>query len=112
MNDKVVFHLASAWRMVNGRKLYDQIKDGTKTSEWRDATPYWFRRLLRSGNLIINTEETLNLSRSLKVHTAWFVQGYPKDNLPRLEAKITEIYLHGEIQQFEVKFTNVKEVSV
>lgn len=107
MSAIVVFHLKRIWE---GKDLWEEIRTGRKTSEWRDATPYWFRRLLRSGGLIINTEEVLDLSKSLKVRRAWFIVGYPKANLPRLEAEITAIFLHGETQQFEVKFSSIKEV--
>lgn len=74
--------------------LYEEIKAGRKTSEWRDHKVYW-------DNILIK-----------KPSKAWFVVGYPKNNLlPRLEADIVKIILHEDSHQFEIQFTNVKEVT-
>lgn len=52
LNETIVFRLKRFWqvgdRMV---ELYPAIKKGEKTSEWRDMTTYWGRRLIRSFDL-------------------------------------------------------------
>lgn len=42
---------------------------------------------------------------------AWFVVGYPKDNLPRQEADITRIFRRPVTNKIEVHFENVVEVT-
>jgi hypothetical protein len=87
--------------------LYEEIKAGRKTSEFRDATRHWFKRLCVPH--WIGTEQHQDHTKFLKVHRAWFVVGYPKKNLPRLEADITGLFL--DAMQLEIKFTNVTEIS-
>ena len=102
--------------MDNGKlvDLYEEIKSGRKTIEYRDAIPFWSSRLLNVKDKILLTMmlrySSANLTAYLKHHRAWFVVGYPKGNLPRLEANITKLVLN-DAKQFEVSFTNVKEVT-
>lgn len=54
----------------------------------------------------------MRLKEDLLPCRAWFVVGYPKGNIPRLESDITEVKVHesGAHQgKIEVKFENVKE---
>lgn len=103
MKDTVIFHLAKhipplnpAWALSHElpepKTLYEQIKDGSKTSEWRDFSKYWTYRLCHSirldhtpqalvFNVIVNGTEPQDLTSFLKLHRAWFVQGYPTANL-------------------------------
>jgi len=128
MKDIVIFHLAKYAPLTPVRPylhcaetLYEQIKSGKKTSEWRVLTLHWAKRLLDTSVLNIAFrmgDKPHDLTRYLKVHKAWFVEGYPKNNLPRLEAEITGLVYHPEkkgfpahTQQIEIKFTNVKEVT-
>lgn len=54
---------------------------------------YWARRLIQ------------------RPRRAWFTVGYPKNNLPRLEADITAIVPHKDSQQYEIQIENVIEVT-
>lgn len=97
--------------MVN---LYEEIKAGRKTSEWRDASEYWSRRLCREPVTTFHPPpyaffETSDYTEWLEVDTAWFTVGFPKNNLPRLEAEITGLILHYNSDKFEIKIANVKE---
>lgn len=130
MKDVVIFHLAKyfpprtmkPYHMADPRTLYEKIKDGSKTSEWRDLSKYWVKRLcvegksldgktlVRTADFFIGGDKPQDLKEFLKVHRAWFVESYPKDSLPRLEAEITGLVYHPSDSQLEIKFTNVKEV--
>jgi len=112
LSDTVIFHLKRLWQ-VDGRTvdLYKEIKDGRKTSEWRDASEYWCRILTGEpmSTFDMFSGDILDLSGFLEPTWAWFVVGYPKGNLPRLEADITGLFLHRTSCQFETKFGNVSE---
>jgi len=116
MTDKVVFNLKRCWLMDNGKlvDLYEEIKLGRKTIEYRDCTPFWQNRLLNIKDKITRTMmlryAPADFTQYLKHHKAWFVVGYPKGNLPRLEADITKLILN-DAKQFEVSISNVKEVT-
>lgn len=137
MTDKVVFHLATSWGMIQGRTLYAQIKDGTKTSESRAASSYWLARLIepphsryespedgRRKRLLLFMAEKLpragfdippvDLTSYLKVHKAWYVEDYPKGVLlPRLETDIPRtqgLFYHPPSCELEIKIVNVKEI--
>jgi hypothetical protein len=105
MNDVVIFHLKKFWE---GRDLWKEIKTGQKTSEWRDVTPFWFNRLCLVNLAVFQRRS--DISNILKVHKAWFVVGYPKGNLPRLEVEIVGLFYHSETNQLEIKFANVEEI--
>jgi hypothetical protein len=81
-SDTVIFNLKRFWPPDAPRnrqvRLYEEIKTGRKTCEYRDDKKYWRRRLL--GERCPSK--------------AWFVEGYPKGNLPRLEADITKIVVN------------------
>ena len=108
---RIIFNLKRLWTYPDGRTvdLYEEIKSGRKISEWRDYKPYWEDRLFKR-KMIDGMEHFRQ-----KVNKAWFVVGFPKNNLPRLEADITNILIHvddeGFAEQIEIKFTNVKEVT-
>lgn len=108
---KVVFNLKRTW-VIDGKTvdLYEEIKSGRKTSEWRDATEFWFNRLCMRGKSHEYKIGEVDLTDSLKVYKAWFVIGYPKNNLPRLEADITYLIYHVPNGQLEIQFTHVKEI--
>jgi hypothetical protein len=122
----IIFHLSKQYPPLTpvhpylhcAETLYEQIKKGKKTSEWRDFNKYWLYRLCKPTNpnvliLFINDNgtEPQNITPWLKVHKVWFVQGYPKDTLPRLEADITALLFHSKSTQLEIQFTNVKETT-
>lgn len=109
---KVIFHLARHFPQSSSleKTLYQQIKEGLKTSEWRDTTAYWIQRLLIGSDYKFYSKKTIDLSRDLKVHTAWFVEGYPKGNVPRLEAEIIGLFYHPDSNQFEIQFKEPEEV--
>jgi len=92
----ILFHLKRFWE---GRDLYEEIRTGRKTSEFREDTPYWRKRLI---------DFILKLPKNEMIR-AWFVCGYPKGNLPRLEATITEILDIEDSKQLEIKFKDVQE---
>jgi len=95
MSNSVFLHLKRFWTYPNGETvdLYEEIKSGRKTSEWREPTNYWITRLLLEP----------------QPKHACFVVGYPKNNLPRLEADISLIFYHVFDNQIEIQFENVKE---
>jgi len=100
-NGVVIFHLKRLWAGPDGLiDLYEEIKAGRKNSEWREARPYWWSRLFKKA-------DGKNI---LKVKRAWFVIGYPKHNLPRLEADIKRVIFHVFQGYFEIQFENVIEV--
>lgn len=107
----IIFRLKRLWTMPDGTTvdLYREILEGRKTSEFRDCTEYWEDRLYKKKMI----DETLHLTP--KVDRAWFVVGFPKGNLPRIEADITDIIIlkddDGFAEQYEIQFTNVKEVT-
>lgn len=110
--------------------LYEAIKSGKKTSEWRNASSYWTRIFFGSNipesmckecsfEHLCNGQRgddcpTLDFTKYLrgKMRRAWFIVGFPKDNLPRLEADITAVLYHPRTNQFEIKFKNVVEIMV
>lgn len=120
MQDTVIFHLARFAPLTPIRPyphcvkiLYEEIRLGNKTSEWRELGKrgYWLRRLCMKGlSINLNATEKLDLTLQLKVRKAWFVQGYPKNNLPRIEADITGLVYHPETLQLEIQFKVVREV--
>lgn len=113
---KVVFRLKRLWEIGDKTvDLYKEIKSGKKTSEFRDFTAYWEQRLCPGLDFLKlpypdSSNIDVDITKFLKVKTAWFTVGYPKNNLPRLEAEITKLILHFETDQFEIQFQNVKEV--
>lgn len=121
MGDTVTFHLAKYAPLTPIRPylhcaepLYDQIRRGKKTSEWRELGKhgYWLRQLCMKGlSINVNATDDIDLTLQLKVKKAWFVQGYPKGNLPRLEAEITALVYHPETMQLEIQFANVQETT-
>lgn len=86
---KVVFRLKRIWY---GRDLWNEIISGKKRIEFRDFTTYWGSRLMKNP----------------APSRCWFTVGYPKGNLPRLEADITDIYV--KFDQIQIHFTNVIEI--
>ena len=112
----VIFNLKKLWTYPNGKTvhLYEEIKSGRKTSEWRDVKSHWIKRLLKQDPTkrhIFNETLRANLTGGLRVNRAWFVTGYPKGNLPRLEAYVTGVIYHGNTDQLEIKFIDVIEVN-
>jgi len=123
MENIVIFHLKRIWE---GKDLWEEIKSKRKTSEWRDLTNYWSQRLMKDHEtvfLFIPTETieeaeakgtSIDLTKYLKATKAWFVIGYPKYCVPRLEADITALLAwpakNSAQSQFEIKIANVQEV--
>jgi len=123
MNNIIVFRLKRHWKIDNETiDLYEEIKAGRKTSEWRDASDYWIKRLTTLTPLdkalnmpldLATYEGTgIMLKDKLKVHRAWFTVGYPRYSVPRLEADITDLILHPREGQFEIQIANVVEITV
>jgi len=96
--------------------LYEALKTGEKTSEWRDASDHWITRLLNeNGRSALNTfkkcyeilETWSFLPYYWKYTRARFVVGYTKS--PMLLAKVKEIIYHRDTDQFEIRIKNVVE---
>jgi len=105
--DRIIFNLKQFWQIGDKTvELYEEIKSGRKTIEYRDCTHFWTKRLCGK---IISVYGPQDLTEYLKVHRAWFVVGYPKDSLPRLEADIIGLRCNNAMQ-LEISFINVKEV--
>ena len=123
MKDIVVFILKRWWPPDAPRNeqfdCYKAIKIGKKTSEWRDASDFWKKRLLTPQGLqtlqwafeIKNRSKPLFLqdfpNYQWKHRQAMFVVGYTK--YPRLIADIKAIMYHSETDQFEIQISNVVE---
>jgi len=95
MDKKVFFHLSRRLRIL-GKDFdpYESIRCGRKTVEYRSNSRFWRLHLIQA-----------------KPTKAWFVVGYPKDNLPRLEADITRIVRRHSTNQIEVHFEHVVEIT-
>jgi hypothetical protein len=128
----IIFRLKRLWKIENKTvDLYAEIKDGRKTSEWRDATDYWIVRLttlaplknldrcsrkelLEWANMPLDTaaaeDAGITLTEKLKARDAWLIFGGYSSNVPRFEVDITDLILYPREGQFEIKFTNVREV--
>ena len=95
--------------------LYEAIKNGEKTSEWRDASPHWILRLFKKGAQSSVRHRMIHAAGPLlfihpddhKHKTARFVVGYTK--YPRLLAGVHNIYYHRDTDQFEIQLKNVVE---
>jgi len=101
--------------------LYEAIKTGKKTSEYRDATEYWAKRLLNNLGLfkyhhILETNKDPSrptcvryrfLSPELKHAEATFRVGYTRG--PTLHATIKDVLWKPREEQFEVRIENVRE---
>lgn len=96
--------------------IYEALKTGEKTSEWRDASPFWISRLFKKGAQSSVRHRIIHATGSLlflhpddhKHKKARFVVGYTK--YPRLIADIHNIYYHRNTNQFEIQIENVVEV--
>jgi len=103
--------------------LYEAIKTGEKTSEWRDGSDHWISRLLNEGG-----RQQLQWAHELKERNkgdtkpyfvlpfndyhwkhkrARFVVGYTKS--PMLTADVTAILYYSKTNRFEVRIANVEE---
>ena len=108
---RVIFRLKRFWTYPDGRTvdLYQEIKEGRKTFEYRDYKDYWTSQFYTKK--IIDGKPYF----TQKVDRAWFIVGFPKGNVPRLEADISGLSVlvdsEGQRDQYEVYFTNVKEVT-
>lgn len=108
---KIIFHLSKRFPEVHTEgTIYEDIRDGRKTSEWRDMSHYWVKRLFSGAHWDAESSDKQDLTQFLKVHRAWFVEGYPKGNLPRLEADIINVFYHPLSFQLEIQVANVKEI--
>jgi len=102
--------------------LYEAIKTGKKTSEYRDATEYWAKRLLNSIGLNkyyftlernkdpkqdYDVVKSIFDSPDLKHTKCTFRVGYTKG--PTLHATIKDITWRPMEQQFEIRIKNVRE---
>jgi len=107
--------------------LYEAIKTGEKTSEWRDASDHWRRRLLTKDG-IKNLKQAEKINPETIFMRRWgkpfFLINFPKEQWkhnkarfrvgytlsPTLEADIKNILYHSETNQFEVRLENVTEI--
>ena len=104
--------------------LYGQIKNGIKLSEWRDCKLYWIRLLCKDTEATLSEigkftkthkhralglQPPMNLTAKLKVHKAWFFEGYHSGKLsalPHLETEIIGLWYHPEKKALEIKISN------
>lgn len=109
----ILFHLIE--------KYYKAIKEGKKTTEYRKCSAgwgYWEKRLLKKEpqwnkmplELAACEGANITLDSFLKPKIAWFVLGYPKGNLPRLEADIIHLSVNPRTAMFHIDIDNVKEI--
>jgi len=93
--------------MVN---LYDDIKTRRKTSEFRNMIHYWIKRLCPNAVWDPFAGKPQDLTKYLEVSEAWFVTGYPKGSLPRVETDIRALWCDSYCSQLEIKFDVKVEV--
>ena len=98
--------------------LYKEIKEGRKTGEWRNASHYWLSILFKGwevremlhSDTVKGFNKPVDVTEYLKVKRAWLLVGFPKGNVPRLEADITQALYYPSSWQFLTKFNNVTEI--
>lgn len=96
--------------------IYEAIKKGEKTSEWRDASDFWISRLFKKNaqssvrhNMARHKGSLMYLHPDDYKHMkAKFVVGYT--NTPMLIADVKQLFYHKDTAQFEIQFKNVVEV--
>jgi len=91
--------------------LYEAIKYGRKTVEYRNSTRHWNERLITPKGLLFKDfyvgKSVEFTGDHLKHDTAVFVVGYTK--YPRLVADITKIGFNYYTNQLETHIENVRE---
>ena len=91
--------------------LYEAIKSGRKTVEYRDATPHWWSRLIEARARTLGQwykgRNIVFHGNQLKHDKAVFVVGYTK--YPKLEADITKIVFNYQTNKLETHLENVRE---
>jgi hypothetical protein len=107
MSDAFFFVLKrSGWGFDD---LYEAIKSGEKTSEWRDASEHWIKRLLlMRGDPHFVKDRGKPYDYKPKCKKAIFVVGFTK--YPRLIADVKALLYHPKTNQFEVQIENVVEI--
>lgn len=92
------FHLARDFELSDGtviKDVYGQIKSGEKKVEYRPNSDYWRKRIdkiLRKRKHGMTAGAGSNITIEVGYpFTAWFVTGYPKGSLPRLEVSVSKI---------------------
>lgn len=94
--------------------LAEEIRSGRKRIEYRRASDYWLRRLLKDPSNIpsaVDKNGLIDLTKCLKVKRAWLIVGLPKNNLPRFEADVTGLFLDPRVRQLQTHFSNVVEIT-
>jgi len=104
--------------------IYEALKTGEKTSEWRDGSDHWRRQLL-TRNGINSLERAEEIERSdIRVPSKPFVIAFPnyqwkhkrarfvvgRTKTPMLLADVTAIMYNSKTDQFEIQIENVVEV--
>ncbi|HUW44732.1 MAG TPA: hypothetical protein VMW50_02960 [Dehalococcoidia bacterium] len=91
--------------------LYEAIKSGKKTVEYRDASDHWWNRLIEKRSRLLGQfykgRNIVFQGNQLKHDKAVFVVGYTK--YPRLVADVTKIVYLYDSNQLETHITNVTE---
>jgi hypothetical protein len=120
----MMFRLKKYW-FIDGVQcnLWNEIVSGRKTEEFREATPYWWKRLLghdynsfwsqatiadaqkRHMNFVLNVFEYSFIPK-----VATFTVGYPRNNLPRIEAEIKYVKYLWATNQLAVGIANVRVI--
>ena len=63
------------------------------------------------GSSCCKANSTLvDFTEFLKVHRAWFLVGFPKGNVPRLEANISKVEFDAEAGQYRIYVKEPVEV--
>ena len=107
--------------------IYEAIKTGEKTSEWRSGSEHWKRRLLTPPSPSVRYSGQESLKHAFEIENrskpfflmdfpdyhwkhkkARFVVGYTKT--PMLLADVKAIMYHSKTNQFEIRIKNVEEL--
>ena len=105
-------------------RLWDEILSGRKTVEFRECNAYWWKRLFTFdfNSLWSKTVRTKAQRRKTDAYfthasypfipmKAFFTIGYPKNNLPRIEAKVEFIVYYYLKNQLGTGIANPFEVT-
>ena len=75
---------------------YDKIASGEKTSEYRECTPYWNKRLIGHENILVHSSFIpTSMQFDIAYQTVIFHKGYTNETM---EFKINGLFLIQNIQ--------------
>lgn len=116
----IMFRLKREWETPDGTTdLWKDILEGRKTEEFRDATPYWISRIFNIKATSPRLAKLRLLTSNYRIvvirqgdpsfvipKIAVFTVGFPKNNVPRIEAEIVAVVYYKKTKQIGTRFKN------